>query len=528
MDVTLPPIPEVVTIRIAASTPLAGSFSVKVGDQLPAGPFATSASASDVAAGLAILSNVVGVTGLDLLAGTPALHSTTIHYQFTFSAADGDVPEVTVITSGITAGNNLVASVDVTTPGAGPRPIKGSPWSVVVVPGATNAGMTTAAGPGLVTQVVGEPTTFVIQSKDDQGNNKLTTQARDVYAVDAFIPGVVSRTLSSGIVTPMDNGRYGVSFVPKYAGTYTIAVMLVTTPEVQTVSSSFGSVVGRGGSFVLTYDAVDTVPIAWDAQSAAVQAALVALPGLANAGLSVHAVPGGASANGGTVYTITFTAGTGLFGSITVHPSFASTLLPVGAGTGVTAAVTTPGVRKHIKTTKSPLRLEVQRILLDRGTGSGVQATPSFTLSYGGFTTAPLARASLGSDIKDALELLDSVGIVSVSPFSDSGTTRTWLVTFSPASGADNAVTFAFNFGDLPLMTLAHANLASDGRALVESVVGQEGLSPFSVLMTPAVVSGPHSTAVDEEVYSQLQYPSGTQGGLSTGAWCLDCDGGTS
>jgi hypothetical protein len=116
-------------------------------------------------------------TGVDLQAGSP--NPNVIYYQFTFAIADGNVPTLAVNLAGITAGNDVVAVVKVVTPGAGPQPIVGSPWSVVIVPGPTNAGVTTAAGPGLVTQTVGEPTEFIIQSKDDQGNNKLTTQVGD-------------------------------------------------------------------------------------------------------------------------------------------------------------------------------------------------------------------------------------------------------------------------------------------------------------------------------------------------------------
>ena len=116
-------------------------------------------------------------TGVDLQAGSP--NPNVIYYQFTFAIADGNVPTLAVNLAGITAGNDVAAVVKVVTPGAGPQPIVGSPWSVVIVPGPTNAGVTTAAGPGLVTQTVGEPTEFIIQSKDDQGNNKLTTQVGD-------------------------------------------------------------------------------------------------------------------------------------------------------------------------------------------------------------------------------------------------------------------------------------------------------------------------------------------------------------
>jgi hypothetical protein len=59
LDVTLPPVAEVVRIRIGASTALAGDYYIKIGDQT-AGPFLVSASANTVAQGLTGLSNIVG------------------------------------------------------------------------------------------------------------------------------------------------------------------------------------------------------------------------------------------------------------------------------------------------------------------------------------------------------------------------------------------------------------------------------------------------------------------------------------
>ncbi len=216
--------------------------------------------------------------------------------------------------------------------------------------------------------------------------------------MDVFIPGDVSRTLVTGAVVPLDNGRYNVSFVPRISGRYTVAVMLVTVPEVQTVTTAFGSAIGRGGTFTLTYNGVATLPIAWDASGPALLAALTALPDLANVGLVVAAAPGAASTNGGSVYTITFTAGSGLFLPITVDPTFATTLLPVVVGTTVSATRPTPGVRKHIKTVgrKAPLRREVQRVVIDVGTGPA----PTFTLSYGGFTTSSLAITAPSSTVR--------------------------------------------------------------------------------------------------------------------------------
>jgi hypothetical protein len=59
LDITLPPVQEVVTIRIEASTALAGDYYIKVGDQT-AGPFLVSATASSIGNAFTALSNIVG------------------------------------------------------------------------------------------------------------------------------------------------------------------------------------------------------------------------------------------------------------------------------------------------------------------------------------------------------------------------------------------------------------------------------------------------------------------------------------
>ena len=287
-----------------------------------------------------------------------------------------------------------------------------------------------------------------------------------MYAVDAFIPGDVSRTLVTGAISPLDNGRYAVSFIPRIAGRYTIAVMLVTTPEVQTIATTFGAAVGRAGSFKLQYNGVSTLPIAWDASGPALLTALSALPDLASVGLAVTATPGAAPTNGGTTYSITFTAGSGLFLPIVVDPAFATTLLPAVVGTTVVSTRTTTGVRKHIKTVgrKAPLRREVQRVVVDIGTGTGAAATPSFALTYGGFTTSSLPFAATSTQVDTALEALDTIGDVVVSGPASTATSKTWMVTFTPALVSDDqTVAFSYNFGNLPTMSIAATSAIAVG-----------------------------------------------------------------
>jgi hypothetical protein len=60
--------------------------------------------------------------------------------------------------------------------------IVGSPFGLTVLPGSTDFPFTTAFGPGLDSAVAGEPTTFIIQAKDQNGNNK-TTAGDDEFKI---------------------------------------------------------------------------------------------------------------------------------------------------------------------------------------------------------------------------------------------------------------------------------------------------------------------------------------------------------
>ncbi|KAH9100136.1 hypothetical protein LEN26_016139, partial [Aphanomyces euteiches] len=88
-----------------------------------------------------------------------------------------------------------------------PNHIVGSPFVLNVVPGATDYPYTTAYGPGVNGSTAGNVATFVIQSKDQIGNNK--TVAGDVY--DVQLVGTVGTTAKLSPFKPpeyLGQGQY--------------------------------------------------------------------------------------------------------------------------------------------------------------------------------------------------------------------------------------------------------------------------------------------------------------------------------
>lgn len=115
------------------------------------------------------------------------------------------------------------------------------------------------------------------------------------------------------------------------------------TPEVQTVTITGGP---TGGDFTLTYSGQTTAAIAWNANAAAVQAALVALSNVAPGDVVVTGGPGP-----GTPYVVTFAAALGNVVLMTASGAG----LTGGTAPAVGVVQTTPGVAPETIGYKAPL-----------------------------------------------------------------------------------------------------------------------------------------------------------------------------
>ncbi|KAH9133873.1 hypothetical protein LEN26_006954, partial [Aphanomyces euteiches] len=141
-----------------------------------------------------------------------------------------------------------------------PNHIVGSPFVLNVVPGATDYPYTTAYGPGVNGSTAGNVATFVIQSKDQIGNNK--TVAGDVY--DVQLVGTVGTTAKLSPFKPpeyLGQGQYLVSYKATISGTYQISIQVGGTDiycglGVSNKCSPFTVVVTSGKTVAYTSKAI--------------------------------------------------------------------------------------------------------------------------------------------------------------------------------------------------------------------------------------------------------------------------------
>lgn len=159
------------------------------------------------------------------------------------------------------------------------------------------------------------------------------------------------------------------------------------TAEVQTVTLTGAT----GGTFTLTFDGQTTAPIAWNAPASAVASALNALSNLF-----------GVTASGTGPYTVTFPASLGNVDQMTASAA------------GLTGTSTS----------------EVQTVTVANATGG------TFTLTYNGQTTAPIAWNAATTAVAAALNALSNLDGVTVG-----GTAGAWTVTFPAALGNVNQMT---------------------------------------------------------------------------------------
>ena len=139
--------------------------------------------------------------------------------------------------------------------------IDGTPHFVVVSPAEADAGQTTAHGRGLVLGETGAISRFVIQAKDAYGNDRDGAQDLSRFVVAAYDPTAASGETVPGTVTSKGAGSYDVSFAPTASGVYTVAVLLQTAPERQTVQIARGA---SDATFAVRFAGETTIPLAYD------------------------------------------------------------------------------------------------------------------------------------------------------------------------------------------------------------------------------------------------------------------------
>ena len=468
-------------------------------------------------------------------------------------------------------GNGAGLTVSHVRTGSDVRPISGSPFTINVVPDRTNPSTSTALGEGLVAAVTGRESVFTIQAKDIHGNDRLDTQTRDVFSVDIFQPGEIptyewssGEAIGSiprrrftatkdaihvrGIVAYNGAGSYLVRYTPFVAGTYTIAINMQTKAEIQQIEVAFTGEKDRQGTYTLTAGCMNepvarpcvsntTSPIAWDASADDVKRALEMLETVEGS-LSVVRTPDKETCEQnacyGYKYSITFIDAVGDLPMLV--PAFQTTLF--GPNAQVIATESQAGRRVHIRTAKTtthhgspaPLSHEIQ-ILKTKFTGTGTTRSGTFTVSYNGHATPPVAWDATDVQMKAALESLSTIGSVFVTRQGPTEFGYEWRVTFLSWNEQDASspghVTFLRNVGNLPAMTIVDNSVLGDGVEVTVIANGAtspatgdasiNGRSPFTLLVVPSAIEASNTTALDGEFGTCTGHCTAKGGGLSTG-----------
>ncbi len=239
--------------------------------------------------------------------------------------------------------------------------------------------------------------------------------------------------------------------------------------EVQTVDLGASS----AGTFTLTFNGQTTASLAFNATAATVESALNGLPSIGGVSGSVAVLQSGAT------YTVTFGG--------TLEGTDVSQMTATGSG-GATAAVTT--------TTEGGDRAglaEVQTVTISGASGS-------FTLTFNGQTTAPLAfnatAASVESQLNGLSSIVQLVGLVRVT-----------------LSGSTYTITFG---GLLSGNDVSQITASGSGGATASASTTTDGSSRTAVAITDAngVATAPTFTAnTITGVYPVTAQASGVPGG---------------
>ena len=97
-----------------------------------------------------------------------------------------------------------------------------SPFNVTVLPGMLSSIVSSASGVGLSRATAGEEAHFIIQSKDDGGNNKVNDDAH--FDVSLSLIGNDDEVEVIGTASFIGNGQYLVPYTAFVSGQYTLVV----------------------------------------------------------------------------------------------------------------------------------------------------------------------------------------------------------------------------------------------------------------------------------------------------------------
>ena len=473
MDVKLPKIAEVqrITSFVLNGSSLSGSFTLKYG-AMSSDAIQFDASAEDLKTTIESMSGIGDVTVSVYSCVNP---SVSCSWDITFDTYIGDVFTPLVNLDQLMGIGANVQIMELTK-GKASASIIGFPRTIEVYPGETSPLWSTAYGTGLVMATAGENATFTIQAKDLFGNDRMTSQDADLFAVHVIPENCdSSHSIIEGTVTQTSNGAYKVEFTPYTSGYHTISVVMSTSEEKQMITTGYNTKV-RGGTFTILLNKKPSLPIPWDGDEDEIAAFLNASFGTT----STFDVEKHSHGLFNYKYIISFKT---FVGDAPLFEVDTSNI--IGNANAWKATSVKDGKFSHIKLLDP--EHETQRITVSVEDDSSVDRA-TFSLTFMGRKTEPISWDASADILRSKLEKLATVGDILVSSEVDLITnSRHWLVTFDPYEGRSPKSTY--NFGNLPSLEV------SDSHASITVTIAtvQNGHSPFRVMVSPAGPST-HST----------------------------------
>ena len=498
IDVTLPSMPEVqrVSTSVSPKSSLSGFFSVDFS------PYRTYSSRSknipfDATSEefKTALESIDNIGMLEVTRHDCEDPSITCTWDVTFLEFAGDAELLEPDYSQL-LGNDAVVGVEQQVKGRQLQSINGFPYLLTVSPGQTDPMRTLAHGKGLVASTSGEISSFTIQPKDSFGNDRLPEQGADLFAVYIYPEQKYpdgSFQVHKGVVTRQSDSSHTVDYIPGKSGYHTIAVIQAVATEQQIVTTGYNTK-ARGGTFKLQLGSLSTHPIPWNADEDTVADFLNS----SMAGVSSFRVEKRAHGLLNFQYVIHFDTAIGDISNISVDTT---NILGSDDEWDVTPLVN--GKFSHINL-DTP-QLEIQQIILQSDEPLE-EGAASFSLTFKGRRTNSIAWDADADKLRSELQLLSTVGDISVSLDVDvPSNSRSWTVTFDPHEGqSPDSLT---NFGNLPPFEIT---IDESITARVETI--QDGESPYRMNVSPSTVSAENVVAYDNPGVTHFE-------GLSTGVY---------
>lgn len=296
-------------------------------------------------------------------------------------------------------------------------------------------------------------------------------------AVQSALQALSSVGSGNATVSGSAGGPYTVTFTGALGG----APQTLMTAAGQGVNAQQSVTIGgspTGGTFTLTFGGQTTSAIAYNASASTVQTALQALSTIGAGNATVTGAAGGP-------WTVTFTGTLGNAAQTLMTASGAS-LTPSGSVTvaNVTTGSTPPTVTP-VHTTTGVLPINAVQSITVTGTAG------TFTLTYGGQTSSPIAYNASAATVQTALQAVSTVGANNA------------VVTGSP--GGPFTVTFQNTLGGQSIANLVATGAPTLTPTLTQTLA-QAGINQSTVKVTNPNTGAPYVVGTDYTV----QLVSGT------------------